>query len=180
MENHLPFFKKYYETKVSSLILFAKRFVPSEVAEDIVHDIFLETWEQFKISTEAPSHSYLFMAVRNRCLNVLKREQVKDHYIHSTTLDNQIMGLDYYDSYERQLIDREDIQTVYDQIERLPEKCRLIFKMAYFEDKKNAEIAEILDLSVRTVEHQLYLGLKTLRDKLTTEGKTHLFFMFFF
>lgn len=57
------------------------------------------------------------------------------------------------------------MQIVYDQIERLPEKCRIVFKMAYFEDKKNAEIAEILELSIRTVEHQLYLGLRTLHPK---------------
>lgn len=180
MDNQLLFFKHYYETKVSSLILFARRFVSSEMAEDIVHDVFLDIWEQLNLSGELPSYSYLFMAVRNRCLNVLKREEVKENYIHATTLDNQIMGLDYYDSSERLLIDKENMQIVYDQIERLPEKCRIIFKMAYFEDKKNAEIAEILELSIRTVEHQLYLGLRTLRKNLTSEGKEHLFFMLFF
>lgn len=180
MDNNLLFFKHYYETKVSSLILFARRFVPAEVAEDIVHDVFLDTWEHVSGSGEFPTYSYLFMAVRNRCLNTLKREEVKENYIHVATLENQIMGLDYYDSSERLLIDKENMQIVYDQIERLPEKCRVIFKMVYFEDKKNAEIAELLGLSIRTVEHQLYLGLRTLRDNLTSKGKKDLFFMLFF
>jgi len=178
--NNLDFFRHYYETNVSSLILFARRFVPSEIAEDIVQDVFLGIWDQRGMLDEMPSRSYLFMAVRNRCLNILKREEVKENYIHTTQLENQILGLNYYDSSDKRLIAEEDLKIIYDQIERLPEKCRVIFKMAYFEDKKNAEIAEILDISIRTVEHQLYLGLKMLRERLIDKGKKSLFFMFFF
>lgn len=159
-------FREYYEANAASLILFAKRFVPSEIAEDIIHDIFLELWNQLE-GKEIPARSYLFMAVRNRCLNHLKRKQVNENYIHSSQLDNQILGLDYYyDTPEKMVIEEEDRQIIYDQIKRLPEKCGVIFKMAYLEDKKNADIAIELNLSIRTVEHQLYLGLKTLREKL--------------
>lgn len=179
-ENNLISFRKYYEASVSSLILFARRFVSSEIAEDMVHDVFLEVWNLQGMNDQLPSRSYLFMSVRNRCFNLLKREQVKENYIHTTQLDNQILELDYYDSSEKLIIDKEDMQEVYDQIEQLPEKCRVIFKMAYFEDKKNAEIAEMLEISIRTVEHQLYLGLKTLRERLTNKGKRVLFFMLFF
>ena len=173
-------FRNYYESNVSQLILFARRFVSVEMAEDIIQDVFLDIWSHSEISEELPSRSYLFMAVRNKCLNSLIREQVKKNYIQSTELDNRILGLDYYDSFEKQIIDKEDMQYIYDEIEKLPEKCRIIFKMAYFEEKKNAEIAEILNISIRTVEHQLYLGLKTLRNRLTTDGKKSLFFLFFF
>ena len=179
-ENNLFSFRRYYEANVSSLMFFAQRFVSSEIAEDIIQDVFLEVWDNLDTYKEMPSCSYLFMAVRNRCLNILRREQVKDNYIQSTELDNRILGLDYYESYEKKIIDKEDIQHIYNQIEELPEKCRQIFKMAYFEEKKNAEIAEILNISIRTVEHQLYLGLKTLRSRLTVEGKKSLFFLFFF
>lgn len=179
-ENNLISFKSYYEANVSSLMLFARRFVSGEMAEDIIQDVFLDIWDHSEERERLPSRSYLFMAVRNKCLNILIREQVKKNYIDSTELDNRILGLDYYDSYEKQLIDKEDIQYVYDEIEKLPEKCRIIFKMAYFEERKNAEIAEILDISIRTVEHQLYLGLKTLRTRFMSDGKKKLFFLFFF
>ncbi|MDR2921704.1 MAG: RNA polymerase sigma-70 factor [Tannerella sp.] len=178
--NDLISFRHYYEANVSHLKLFARRFVSSDIAEDIVHDVFLEVWNYLESCKEMPSRSYLFMAVRNRCLNNLKRELVKENYVQTTQLDNQILGLDYYDSYEKLIIAKEDIQAIYDQIERLPEKCRVIFKMAYLEDKKNAEIAEELNLSIRTVEHQLYLGLRTLRERLTGEEKKRLFFMILF
>lgn len=179
-EISLKSFRNYYEANVSQLILFARRFVAGEMAEDIVQDVFLDIWYHAGINEKLPSRSYLFMSVRNRCLNSLIREQVKKNYIQLTELENRILGLDYYDSFEKQIIDREDMQYIYDEIEKLPEKCRIIFKMAYFEEKKNAEIAAILNISIRTVEHQLYLGLRTLRNQLTTDGKKKLFFLLFF
>ena len=178
-KSHLKNFKALYEENAASLLMFAKRFIPTDAAEDVVHDVFLEVWNLSGEKEDLPTYAYLFKAVRNRCLNKLKREQVKDQYIQSTQIDNQLLGLDFYQSHEKLLIDKEGLQLLHDQIEALPEKCRIIFKMSYFEEKKNAEIAEILSLSIRTVEHQLYLGLKTLREKLTAKGKRSLFFMIF-
>ncbi len=179
-ENNLISFRSYYEANISQLILFARRFVSVEMAEDIIQDVFLDVWDHSEVNGKFPSRSYLFIAVRNKCLNILIREQVKKNYIESTELDNRILGLDYYDSFEKQLIDKEDMQYIYDEIEKLPEKCRIIFKMAYFEEKRNAEIAEILDISIRTVEHQLYLGLRILRTQFKDNDKKNLFFLFFF
>lgn len=180
-ENNLSDFKHYYEANASSLIIFACRFVSATVAEDIVHDVFLDMYENRASFDVIPSRSYLFMAVRNRCLNTLKREEVKESYIHTTLLDNQLLGLDYYDSFENLLIEKDSLHELYNQIERLPDKCRQVFRLAYFEEKKNAEIAEQLNLSIRTVEHQLYLGLKTLRGKMLPIRKSKIkFFSFFF
>jgi len=118
---------------------------------------------------DASGRSYLFLCVRNRCLNLLKQEQVKEQYLQNTQIDNRLLGLDYYDSAEKQFIDDENLHQIYRQIDLLPDKCREIFKLAYYEDKKSKEIAELLHLSIRTVEHQLYLGLKILREKLKAE-----------
>ena len=179
-EDNLISFRRYYEENMSSLIMFARRFVSMEIAEDVTQDVFIDVWDNFQTSGQLPSRAYIFTAVRNKCLNILTREQVRRNYIETAELDNRILGLDYYDSHEKQLIGREEIQFVYDEIEKLPEKCREIFKKSYFEEKRNAEIAEILGISIRTVEHQLYLGLKTLRTRLTANGKKDLFFLFFF
>ena len=62
------------------------------------------------------------------------------------------------------LIRQELLEQIRLEIEKLPAKCRQIFKMTYYEDKKAAEIAEELNISVRTVETQIYKGLKTLRN----------------
>lgn len=173
-------FRQYYETNVPSLVSFARRFVPEGFAKDIVHDVFLEVWEKIPVDNKLPGRSFLFVAVRNRCINAIKKEQVQEHYVNTVQENIRLMGLEYYDSIEKLLIEKEGIQELHKQIESLPDKCRQVFKLAYFEEKRNAEIAEFLNLSIRTVEHQLYLGLKTLREKINKEKKNgRKFFIFF-
>ena len=181
--NNLASFKSYYEANVSSLTMFARRFVAIEVAEDIIQDLFLEIWDNLETKyAKLPSKSYLFISVRNRCFNIITREQVKRNYIDNSELEIRLLGLDYYDSYDKHIIIQEEMQFIYNEIDKLPEKCRETFKMSYLEERKNAEIAELLKISIRTVEHHLYLGLKTLREKLMTKINKNaliLFILFF-
>lgn len=172
-------FKTYYEENISALIIFARRFVSDEVAEDIAQDLFLEIWDKHISGSELPSRAYLFGAIRNKCLNVLTREQVKRNYVENVELEVKLLGLDYYKSHDKLLIDEENRQYIYSEINKLPEKCREIFKMSYLEEMKNVDIAEKLNISIRTVEHHLYLGLRTLRERMTRDGKKDLFFLFF-
>jgi RNA polymerase sigma-70 factor (ECF subfamily) len=165
-ENKLSEFQELFDANASQLIRFARRFTSEEKAEDIVQDVFLELWQRFDSSEVKDYRAYLFTAVRNRCLNSLKHEHIKENHIKNIQTENRLLGLDYFDSAEKFIIDKEHLQVIYRQINLLPEKCREIFKLSYFENKKSAEIAQLLQLSIRTVEHHLYLGLKTLREKL--------------
>ncbi len=158
-------FRRMYEANISLLVRFAGRYVPLEIAEDIVQDVFLEIWKKDKVN-EISGISYLLTAVRNRCLNYLKQEQIKSVYMQQVTSEARELEKDHSAPIEKSMMEKEQLQQIYDQIEQLPDKCRNIFKMAYFEEKKSAEIAGLLNLSIRTVEHQLYLALKTLRARL--------------
>jgi RNA polymerase sigma-70 factor (ECF subfamily) len=161
-------FKRLYGENFPPLVRFACRFTTENAAKDIVQDVFVELWEKAHVRYDDPScRTYLFTAVRNRCINLLKQELVKDTHIRNIQIDNHLQELDYCDSPEKSMIDNEHLQLVRRQIELLPDKCRQIFRLAYCENKKSKEIADLLRLSVRTVEHQLYLALKTLRKKLT-------------
>lgn len=178
--NRIPIsFRTYYEENISALLIFARRFVSDEIAEDITQDLFLEIWGKHFSGSELPSRAYLFGAIRNKCFNVLTREQVKRNYVENAELEVKLLGLDYYSSHDKLLIDEESRQYIYNEIDKLPEKCRETFKMSYLEEMKNAEIAEKLNISIRTVEHHLYLGLRTLRERMTKDGKKDLFFLFF-
>lgn len=172
-------FRTYYEENISALIIFARRFVSDEVAEDITQDLFLEIWDKHFSEGKLPSRAYLFGAIRNKCMNVLKKEQVKRNYVENAELEIKLLGLDYYKSHDKLLVDKESRQYIYNEIEKLPDKCCQIFKMSYLEEMKNAEIANYLGVSIRTVEHHLYLGLRTLRERMTKNGKKDLFFLFF-
>lgn len=178
--NNLDSFKIYYEANIAPLTMFARRFVAPNIAEDIIQDLFLDVWDNSENKKKLPSRSYLFTAVRNKCLNILTREQIKRNYIDSTEIENRILGLDYYESHDNQMVSIEEIQYIYNEIDKLPEKCRNTFKLSYLEEKKNAEIAELLNISIRTVEHHLYLALRTLRERLSSKDKKDLFLLFFF
>jgi RNA polymerase sigma-70 factor (ECF subfamily) len=166
-QSTLDAFKQIYEANISLLVRFAQRFTEAEVAEDIVHDVFAELWKSEKQLDDATARAYLFMAVRNRCINHLKQEHAHKTHLRKVLTEIQLHGLDYFDSTEKLIIEAEQLQQIYSHVDQLPEQCRRIFKLAYFDGKKSTEIAELLTLSIRTVEHQLYLGLKTLRIRLT-------------
>lgn len=112
-DKKLTSFKNYYEANISPLTMFAKRFVPEDTAEDIIQDLFLDIWDNKSLYHELPNRSYLFKAVRNKCLNILTREQVKNNYVESIELEIKLLGLEYYSSDEKILIQEEEIQHIY-------------------------------------------------------------------
>ena len=159
-------FRNIYNTNVSALVRFAARFTPDDAARDIVQDVFVSLWNSSTDLDPGSVRSYLFVAVRNRCMNFLKQEQRKNRHADSVRTENRMLEMEYFDSAEKTTLEDERLEMIRRHIDRLPEKCQEIFKLAYYEEKKSAEIASMLNLSVRTVEHQLYLGLKALRERI--------------
>ena len=147
--------------------IFAAKFTDRATAEDLVQDVFMRVWVSRETSPINESlQAYLFRAVRNRCINHLEHLKVKENYEAQEMIELQIREAGFFQSPEQLLIRQEQLEQVRREIDKLPEKCREIFKMAYDEDKKASEIACVLHLSVRTVETQIYKALKTLREKL--------------
>lgn len=143
---------------------FAEKFIDSDTAQDLVQDVFINVWMN-KDVTPDDIQSYLFRSVRNRCLNHLEHLKVKAGYEEQQKIDLQIRELNYFQSPEQLLIRQEQLDRLAREIDRLPDQCRKIFRMAYLEEKKAAEIATMTKLSVRTVETQIYKALKTLRKR---------------
>ena len=160
-------FEKLYVKHAPGLIFFARKFADHQTAEDVVHDVFLKIWNSETVMIANQSiGSYLFSAVRNACLDLLKHQTVCNDYLSKSIRDLKIEELTSDENLESQLIKREQIDTLYKEIDRLPEKCREIFVLAYIEEMKNATIAEQLQISLRTVESQIYKALKILRSRI--------------
>jgi RNA polymerase sigma-70 factor (ECF subfamily) len=160
-------FKQLYERYAPGLIFFARKFVDHQTAEDMVHDVFLRIWSRDTVMIiDETVGSYLFRAVQNCCLDYLKRQTIRNDYLGRAMAELKMEELTAADNTVTRLIDREQIDAVYKAIDRLPEKCREVFVLAYIEERKNAEIAVQLNISVRTVEAQIYKALKTLRNVL--------------
>jgi RNA polymerase sigma-70 factor (ECF subfamily) len=169
--------EQLYKKHAAGMVFFARKFVDFETAEDIVHDVFLKlcTHDSLLI-VEQTIESYLFNAVKNACLNYLKHKTVEDDYMSESYYGLKTDELAYYDDTLGSLIEQEQIESLYKAIDQLPEKCREVFKLTYLEEKENAEAARMLNISVRTVESQIYKALKILRKILTG---VVIFFQFF-
>ncbi|OGU54238.1 MAG: hypothetical protein A2V66_12305 [Ignavibacteria bacterium RBG_13_36_8] len=152
-------FKKYCQ----SLIYFSRRYVfDKQIAENIVQDVFAGIWQ--KRQNLDPSQSikaYLFAAVKNESFKYLRHINVE-----SRSYDRVIKLVNIEKTPEEILDEKELRDRLNSAINDLPEKCREIFFMSRFDGLKYSEIAEILGISIKTVETQMGRAFKKLREYL--------------
>lgn len=159
-------FRKYYP----SLIFYATRLLGDEEAEDVVQDVFVELWRR-KDSIEMGEQiqAFLYRAVYTRALNVLKHRNIQDSYRATMEEINQKRA-EFYQPDNNEVIqrieDRELQKEIRNAINELPDKCKQVFKLSYLQDMKNKEIADVLGISLRTVEAHMYKALRYLRTRL--------------
>jgi RNA polymerase sigma-70 factor (ECF subfamily) len=137
-----------------------------ELARDFVQECFIGLWENFG-SVDLSHESYLFTSVRNRCLSHIRSRKAYVEYEEFVKL--RLREIEFHPETPEPLTDlylRELNEVLHNSIEKLPNKCRQIFRMSRYEGLKNQEIAERLNISVRTVETQIYNALKILKDDL--------------
>lgn len=155
-------FEKVFKTYYQQLAAFAYQYVEChDTAEEIVQEVFTNVWsksEQIEIRTAVKS--YLYGAVRNACLNHIKHKKVvRQHEAYEGQKS---------DGYESNFLELDELQLEIDAaLDQLPDKCRQIFEMSRFEEKKYKEIAEELGLSIKTVENQMGRALKVMRTALS-------------
>jgi RNA polymerase sigma-70 factor (ECF subfamily) len=158
-----PLFEQLFKEHFAPLCQFAVQFVQdADAAKDIAQKVFINLWEnRGHIDPQKPVRSYLYTSVRNRCLNYI-RDNKK---YRSQTLDLKLMeGAFFFEEDNPGLSDLE--RQIRAALESLPEKCRQVFEMSRFEDKKYKEIALELDISEKTVEAHMSKALKTLKEQL--------------
>lgn len=151
-------FRSYYK----ALCLFAASILRSpEDGEEIVQDLFFQLWEkreQLQINTSLKS--YLYRSVRNRCLNFIKHEKVKEKY-------RQEAVQQFSENVREKADDGTELaEKIQQAIATLPPRCREIFELSRFEGLKYREIADVLEISPKTVEVQMGKALKELRKHL--------------
>jgi RNA polymerase sigma-70 factor (ECF subfamily) len=153
-------FNYYY----SSLCAFSVRYVQDRrVAEDLVQDFFVFLWlECHNLTVRVSLKSYLFSAIKNRSLDILKHQKVTEkyraHILQTASLDEDAVG-DF-------LAESELRKVIQISMGKLPPRCREIFELSRVQGLSNQEISERLDLSKRTVELQISNSLKILRGEL--------------
>lgn len=157
-------FAEVFHQYFKILRIYAQRFLDDrEEAEEVVQDVFVKFWEKCaSLAPDSSVKSYLYRSVHNSCLNQLKHQKVRDSYqqyvlkqLDEGVEDGHLLG-SVEDTTQRILL----------EIDQLPPRCSEIFKLSRIEGLKYQEIAEHLEISVKTVEVQMGKALRVLRDKL--------------
>lgn len=153
-------FKTYYRT----LCNYAYSFLADkDEAEEVVQATFIAVWEKKNnLHVDTSFKSYLYRMVRNSCLNVIKHQKVKQQ--HATY--QVAFGETTSESVSETLLGVELETKIYEAMNTLPEQCRLVFQLSRFEELKYAEIAEQLQISIKTVENHMGKALKLMRVQL--------------
>jgi RNA polymerase sigma-70 factor (ECF subfamily) len=156
-------FRSLFDTYYASLCHYASHFLNDDsLSEEVVQELFVKLWEKRKtLDVETSVKHYLFRAVRNGCLNQIQHDKVKQ--LHGKKLKEALMSEDPAEEY---MITPEMILRLEEGIELLPVKRREIFRLSREYGLKYREIAEKLNISVKTVEAQMGLALKALRQKI--------------
>lgn len=150
-ENYLPVCKTIH------------RFIRDKnLVEDLAQEVFLRFWEkraQLQITSSVPA--YLHRMAVNEALGYLRRNKRFD----DDGLEGNIPdGID--NSAEEQYLHTELEESVVQAINDLPPRCRAVFQLSRYEELTYQEIADKLDISIKTVENQMGKALKILRERL--------------
>lgn len=164
-------FEELYFNMQPRLFAFSKKFIENnEIARDIVQEIFFEFWENRRTTTIKSSvNAYLFRTLHNKCLNYIRDLKVREKY--SSYVDIKLKEAELFffdqeqDSYKS--IFFKEVQEIFNEsMKNLPDSCREIFVLSRMKGLSNKEIADQLNISVRTVENQIYRALKVLKVSL--------------
>jgi len=156
-------FRELFADYYRPLSVFALKYTGDlETAKEIVQELFVHLYQSRNTLLVSSSlKSYLFQAVRNRCLNHIKQNQTRRKH-----LDEYHAEQDLSFDMEARIRETELEHHIFKIVESLPPQCRNIFTLSRVKGLSNGEIAEKLQISKRTVETQISNALKTLRTKL--------------
>ena len=158
-------FKYVFDTYFTALCRFMYLYLGNtQEAEDIASDIFASVWEnRKKLEIRLTFKAYLFQAAKNRCLNVIRVRKA------TVSLDD-INGQDTPQVSITDSLETEELNNlIQEAILSLPEKCREVFLQSRTKNLTNQEIAESMDISVKTVVAQITKALKQIRKFLGTQ-----------
>jgi len=153
--------KKIFDEYYLSLVHYANRFLDIiDECEDLVQDVFVGLWEKENaFPDELSLKVYLYKTVRNKCLNVIKHNLVKNKYAENSTFSIEDENL-----FLKEILEEEIVVQLYKAIEILPQRKKEIIKLS-LKGFKNSEIAADLGIQLQTVKTLKTQSYKILRDQ---------------
>ena len=177
-DTYIFLFREYYV----SLCSYSRRYVGrKDISEEIVSDTFLKLWENRKtIIINNSEKAYLFQAICNNSLNYLRKlkaENKIENYFTETTFGNLgfVEGIEEIE--EQSLIMENMSRKIEEFVYKLPEQQQKVFRLRRFEGRNTKEVAELMGLSVKTIEMHLSKATLNLRQNLKEYLPSFLLFL---
>lgn len=141
--------------------MYAMRIVgDADDAEDLVENTFMKAWQAIQDGKDFDNFkSYMYLMVRNECIDFLRKKK------------NEVDVSEIPDVEEETIDTSERDARIWKAMDELPEKCREIFLMSKRDGMTNEEIAEELDISIKTVKNQMTKAYSRLRESLSSGHK---------
>lgn len=146
------------------MVSYAFNFVKEqEGSEEIVQEVFFQLWvNRKKTEIKTSISSYLYRAVRNRCINLIKHIEIRENYKQQNSAEIDKQDKEYSDPLSVSELDKK----IRACIDNLPMQRKKIFLMSRYEEMTYGEIAEKMGLSKKTIENQMGKVLQYLRTEL--------------
>lgn len=165
---------RYFQTDrtltriVSPPLYFAINLLKSEEdAEDIIQDVFAKLWTQPEVWLENKDiGQYIYAMTKNTTFNFIKRKRLEQSYQEQLSQKYLIEDLLKSEDTLDPIYYKEALLIIRLILDRLPERRRKVFEMSRINNMSNMEIAQALNISVRTVEHQIYLTLLEIKKTI--------------
>ncbi len=163
-EGNIKEFESLFREFYKPLFIHANRILQDGAeAEEIVQDLFFNIWKNRQnLNINISASSYLYSAVRNNCLQFIKRKKIKGKY------EIYLKGQNHQSIEPIEHIKYNELHArLYKVMDDLPDRCQQIFKLNRFQGLKYQEIADQLEISIKTVEANMSKALKHLRKNLS-------------
>ncbi|WP_235884350.1 RNA polymerase sigma-70 factor [Pedobacter hiemivivus] len=157
-------FLNYYD----KLVAFSQQYVKQiESAEEITSELFVKIWlKRDTLLKVLNPEVYLYISIKNASLNQLRA--ARKHQVVSTDDEEQEQVSILTVHHGTELEKKELVKLLDLAVEALPEQRRIIFRLIKEDELKSKEVAQILNISVRTVENQMYKAVKSLADAISS------------
>jgi len=158
-------FRQLFNAYCTRLVQFSLSIVKSkEAAREIVDEVFIKIWRNRTTATGIQNLKvYLYTATKNTSLN----------YLAANARRNLTEGFDFFsaeiadtESPEQKMISTEMLQSVREAIEQLPPRCRMVFKLVREDGLSYREVAQVLNISSKTVDAQMVIAVRHISEKL--------------
>jgi RNA polymerase sigma-70 factor (ECF subfamily) len=165
-----PAYKQIFFTYFNPLLRFAHTFLDDrQYAEEVVSDVMIKVWEKRKTLTSIDNlRVYLYISTKNTALNYLSKQRK----IEVLSLEN--LNIDFPSNAlnpEQLMITAEMMRRINEAVNSLPPRCKLVFKLVKEDGLPYKEVADILNISIKTIDNQLAIALRKISEAINLQLK---------